>query len=247
MDFWFAAFVVVSMIGIVLCSSLMLEKRSLQRELRATRAELAACSVGRSPAFAKAAPRSRVDPDVPERLGELLRMVQEDIRVPLTAIPPSLRKSGQPIEIQKLAVILQDPEAKPDEFEPLWVDAIANLVKTNPDATLGEITREFNRLVALEEASSQTPVPPSPEDEATAARGAPGEAFAFPERPSFQALYQEHVAGVFAAVRRFGVPEKEAEDVAGAVFVAVYQALDPWLKTITYRTVRDHLKRGGKG
>lgn len=247
MDFWFAAFVVVSTIGIVLCTALLLAWRGLQRELRATRAELAACSGQPFPLPANAAPRSRVDPDVPERLGELLRMAQEDMRVPLTAIPPWLRRSGQPIEIQKLAVILQDPKAKPEEFDPLWVDVIVNLLQTNPDATLGEITSEFNRLVALEEASSQTPVPPSPEDEATAARGAEGEELTSPERPSFQALYQEHVAGVFATVQRLGVPAEDAEDVTRAVFVAIFKALDPWLKTITDRTVREHLERGSKG
>jgi RNA polymerase sigma-70 factor (ECF subfamily) len=57
---------------------------------------------------------------------------------------------------------------------------------------------------------------------------------------------------VVRAVKRFGVPERHCEDVAQEVFVQVFHGLarfdparpfKPWLKTITYRTARDHLKR----
>jgi hypothetical protein len=263
MDFWFAAFVVVSTIAIILCVGLMLVCRvvaeqardadvamilciglmlvcrSTQADVHATRAELAA--------FQKT-PVNQVtleEPDTPERLVDLLRMVEKDVHVPLSAIPPSFRKSGQPIEMQKLAVLLQDPEAKPEEFDPLWVQAIANLAKTDPNAGIAELTGEFNRLVALEEAESQTPVPPSPEDEAAAPRAPGSDTLASPVKPSFQALFQDHFPLVFARVQRFGLPAQEAEGVTVEVFVAVFKALDPWLRAITYRTAREHLERGG--
>jgi hypothetical protein len=238
MDFWFAAFVVVSTIGIVLCIALVLAWRSMREEVLAARAELAAFQKTPDP------PVASEEPDIPERLGDLLRMVEEDIHVPLAAIPPSLRKSGQPIVVQKLAVLMQDPEAKPEEFDHLWVEVVANLSKTNPDATLGEIADEFNRLAALEETSSQTAALPL-EGETAPACGRARERLAATVRPSFQALYEEHFPGVFAAVQRFGVPAQDAEDVAVAVFLAVFKAFDPWLKAITYRTAREHLERGG--
>lgn len=55
------------------------------------------------------------------------------------------------------------------------------------------------------------------------------------------------------SVRRFGVPERHADDVTQDVFLAVHRALPrfdwsqplmPWLKTITYRIARDHRKAG---
>src|SRR4051794_15976875 len=72
-------------------------------------------------------------------------------------------------------------------------------------------------------------------------------------QPTFTALYREHAATVFDAVHRFGVHPRNAEDVVQDVFFAVFKALDrydparpfkPWLKTITYRTARDHLELG---
>jgi RNA polymerase sigma-70 factor, ECF subfamily len=71
------------------------------------------------------------------------------------------------------------------------------------------------------------------------------------EGESFAALFREHFAWVLSAVRWFGVHPRNAEDVAQDVFLKVFEALDrcdrsrpikPWLKTVTYRTARDHLK-----
>jgi hypothetical protein len=211
----------------------------MREEVRAARAELAA--VQKIPVH----PVASDEPGIPERLRDLLRMVEEDVHVPLSSIPPSFRQTGQPIATQKLAVLMQDPQAKPEEFDRLWVEVIANLSKTNQDATPGEIADEFNRLAALEETSHKTPAPPLEEGKAAGGRGRARDPLAASVRPSFQALYQEHFPGVVAAVQRFGVPAQEAEDVAAAVFRAVFKALDPWLKAITYRTAREHLERGG--
>jgi RNA polymerase sigma-70 factor, ECF subfamily len=70
---------------------------------------------------------------------------------------------------------------------------------------------------------------------------------------TFSVLFRQHFAAVRDAVLRFGVPTRNAEDVTQDVFLAVFKALGrydparpfkPWLKTITYRTARDHLELG---
>jgi RNA polymerase sigma factor (sigma-70 family) len=64
-------------------------------------------------------------------------------------------------------------------------------------------------------------------------------------------LYAEHFAGVLGSIRFFGVPERDAQDVAQDVFVRVQASLPaydparsvgPWLKTIAYRTAQDYLR-----
>ena len=76
------------------------------------------------------------------------------------------------------------------------------------------------------------------------------------ERPSFGTLYRRYYRKVRASVRRFGVPERDVEDVTQSVFLAVYQSLPrfdwsrspkPWLSTIAYRVARDHLRAGKNG
>jgi RNA polymerase sigma-70 factor, ECF subfamily len=71
------------------------------------------------------------------------------------------------------------------------------------------------------------------------------------EAAGFTALFREHFVGVTSAVQRFGVHPRNAKDVAQDVFLNVLNALDrydpsrpfkSWLKTITYRTARDHLE-----
>lgn len=69
-------------------------------------------------------------------------------------------------------------------------------------------------------------------------------------RPCFPEVFREHLQGVRALVRYFGVAERHVEDVTQEVLLKVFLALDrvdgtrplkPWLMTITYRTVLDHL------
>lgn len=70
-------------------------------------------------------------------------------------------------------------------------------------------------------------------------------------RPLLAVLYEAHFADVVSSVRFFGVPERDAKDVAQDVFVRVHASLNrydpmrpvgPWLKTIAYRTAQDHLR-----
>src|ERR1700679_3657475 len=70
-------------------------------------------------------------------------------------------------------------------------------------------------------------------------------------RPELAALYAEHFDAVVSSVRFFGVPERDAADVAQDVFLRVHaslptydpaRALGPWLHTIAYRTALDHLR-----
>ena len=69
----------------------------------------------------------------------------------------------------------------------------------------------------------------------------------------FAVIYRRYFRDVSRSVRRFGVVERHADDVTQDVFLAVHRALPrfdwsqslmPWLKTITYRTARDHRKAG---
>lgn len=72
------------------------------------------------------------------------------------------------------------------------------------------------------------------------------------KRPTLRELFDRHLRQVLRAVRRSGVPERYAEDVAQDVFEAVHVALpkydsrqpiEPWLLTIAYRTAIDHQRR----
>jgi len=62
-------------------------------------------------------------------------------------------------------------------------------------------------------------------------------------------LFEKHYRSVCAWVRRFGIAERDAEDVAQDIFVAAVEGFErydptrpfgPWLKTIASRRVRDH-------
>ena len=44
-------------------------------------------------------------------------------------------------------------------------------------------------------------------------------------RPSFEAVYREHVGFVWRVIRRFGIPEAEIEDAAHEVFLVVHRRL----------------------
>lgn len=70
---------------------------------------------------------------------------------------------------------------------------------------------------------------------------------------AFSTIYRWYFREVYRSVRRFGVPERHADDVTQDVFLAVHRALPrfdwsrrfmPWLKTIAYRIARDHRKAG---
>ncbi len=67
----------------------------------------------------------------------------------------------------------------------------------------------------------------------------------------FRAIFDEHFAYVFGALRRLGVPEGEAEDLTHEVFLNVLRKLDdydpgrplkPWLFGFVYR-VAAHARR----
>src|ERR1700688_4665276 len=71
------------------------------------------------------------------------------------------------------------------------------------------------------------------------------------KRPTLAELYAARFDEVESSVRFFGVPERDAWDVAQDVFVRVHASLPqydparpigPWLKTITYRTAVDYLR-----
>jgi RNA polymerase sigma-70 factor, ECF subfamily len=68
-------------------------------------------------------------------------------------------------------------------------------------------------------------------------------------RPSFEALYDEHVDRLFRAMRRFGVAEASLEDAVQDVFVTAYRRLDSfegkssmatWLYGIALHVARNH-------
>jgi len=74
-------------------------------------------------------------------------------------------------------------------------------------------------------------------------------------RPSFEALYEEHVDRMFRALRRFGVADASLEDAVQDVFVTAYRRLDgfegksslsTWLFGIALhvaRNYRRHVRR----
>lgn len=73
-----------------------------------------------------------------------------------------------------------------------------------------------------------------------------------PEPPSFRAIFDAELSFVWNALRRFGVAERDLEDVAHEVFVVVdrkfaeidpTRPLRPWLFAIAFRTASDHRKR----
>lgn len=70
-----------------------------------------------------------------------------------------------------------------------------------------------------------------------------------PERPTIQDVYRAEVSYVVSTLRRLGVPDKDTEDVAHEVFLAVHRHLDdydparplrPWLFAFAHRYARDH-------
>lgn len=73
-----------------------------------------------------------------------------------------------------------------------------------------------------------------------------------PDEPSFRALYEAELAYVLRSLRRLGVAEAEAEELAHDVFVVVFRKWGefdrtrparPWLFGITYRTAARALER----
>ncbi len=52
----------------------------------------------------------------------------------------------------------------------------------------------------------------------------------------FQAVYREHFASIWRAMRRFGVAERDAEDAAQEVFVIAYRAWDKFEGRSSLRT-----------
>jgi RNA polymerase sigma-70 factor, ECF subfamily len=73
-----------------------------------------------------------------------------------------------------------------------------------------------------------------------------------PDEPSFRALYEAELAYVLRSLRRLGVSQAEAEELAHDVFVVVFRKWDeldrtrparPWLFGITYRTAARALER----
>jgi RNA polymerase sigma-70 factor, ECF subfamily len=72
------------------------------------------------------------------------------------------------------------------------------------------------------------------------------------ERPDFTALFRAEIGYVMHALRKLGAPERELEDLAHDVFVAVHRKLDdydperpvrPWLFGIAFRVASDHRRR----
>jgi DNA-directed RNA polymerase specialized sigma24 family protein len=68
--------------------------------------------------------------------------------------------------------------------------------------------------------------------------------------PRLVTMFRENYLWILAAVQRFGVPARQAQDVALHVFVALFKATEQgdagrplklWLKSATYRAARDHL------
>lgn len=71
-------------------------------------------------------------------------------------------------------------------------------------------------------------------------------------RPDFRVLFQTECSYVFHSLRRLGVHERDLEDVAHEVFLAVHKKLDdydpsrplrPWLFAFAYRFASDWRKR----
>ncbi len=73
-----------------------------------------------------------------------------------------------------------------------------------------------------------------------------------PETPTFRTIFDAHASYVCQVVRRLGVPERDVEDVAHDVFVAVHRRLGdfepslplrPWLFGIAYRVAAAYRRR----
>lgn len=71
--------------------------------------------------------------------------------------------------------------------------------------------------------------------------------------PSFRQIFDEQSSYVCTVIRRFGVPERDVEDVAHDAFVVVHRRLGdydpslpirPWLFGIAYRVAIAHRRRG---
>lgn len=69
----------------------------------------------------------------------------------------------------------------------------------------------------------------------------------------FRALYEEHFDYVWFTLRRYGIHERDREDLTHDVFVACARAwerfdserpLRPWLHGIAFRVASDHRRRG---
>lgn len=110
-------------------------------------------------------PLDQIALDMPDRLDALLRWVEE-IEVLPEEIPLWLRISDHPLELQKLAVLMQspkvlnpDPGVAPEPFDPRWVQVLVNLCRTKPDATFVEIADEYNRLALEDSAAHPAPEP----------------------------------------------------------------------------------------
>src|SRR5262245_4260210 len=77
--------------------------------------------------------------------------------------------------------------------------------------------------------------------------------------PTFQAIVRAHSREIMDLARWFGAPERETEDIAQLVFMALHRAIQekrftfdappgPWLRRATVLITRDHvqtLKRHG--
>lgn len=72
------------------------------------------------------------------------------------------------------------------------------------------------------------------------------------ERPSFRQIFDEQSSYVCTVIRRFGVPDRDVEDVAHDTFVVVHRRLGdydpslpirPWLFGIAYRVAVAHRRR----
>ena len=71
-------------------------------------------------------------------------------------------------------------------------------------------------------------------------------------KPTFRDVYHQHVDFVYRAVRRLGVPERNADDACQDVFVVVHRRLadfeerssiKTWLYGICRRVAKDHRRR----
>ena len=73
-----------------------------------------------------------------------------------------------------------------------------------------------------------------------------------PSAPPFRQIFDQHSSYVCTVIRRFGVPERDVEDVAHDTFVVVHRRLGdydpalplrPWLFGIAYRVAIAHRRR----
>lgn len=73
-----------------------------------------------------------------------------------------------------------------------------------------------------------------------------------PQTPSFRQIFDEQSSYVCTVIRRFGVPERDVEDVAHDAFVVVHRRLAdydpslpirPWLFGIAFRVAVAHRRR----